>query len=234
MGIIKDGQRFDPRLVVKQAYDFFLMSIYWKRFIWRDDRYAFLAKHYTNKGGVFRKKINEKACKYDILMPEDEIPRSAQVRVKEVDISTINHYRNMYLSKKIQLGSGGPCFLVFAGNKLFGFLIFQAYSKKGGPSNEIYLLSDFVVPSTRYRRLAKLLLMAVTCREMKQVLDEMHIRDYASILTTAFTDRPVSMKYRGVFDLAKRGEGFLNYRGTFGENAFKEVVSSWMKKYEKQ
>jgi hypothetical protein len=28
------------------------MSLYWKRFIWRDDRYAFLAKHYTNKGGL--------------------------------------------------------------------------------------------------------------------------------------------------------------------------------------
>jgi hypothetical protein len=52
MGIIKDGQRFDPRLVVKQDYDFFMMSLYWKRFIWRDDRYSFVAKHYTNKGGL--------------------------------------------------------------------------------------------------------------------------------------------------------------------------------------
>lgn len=52
MGIIKDGQGFDPRLVVKQDYDFFLMTLYWKRFVWRDDRYAFLAKHYTNKGGL--------------------------------------------------------------------------------------------------------------------------------------------------------------------------------------
>jgi len=52
MGIIKDGQRFDPRLVVKQDYDFYLMTLFWKRFVWRDDRYAFLAKHYTNKGGL--------------------------------------------------------------------------------------------------------------------------------------------------------------------------------------
>ncbi len=37
MGIIKNGQRFDPRLVVKQDYDFYLMSLYWKRCIWRDD-----------------------------------------------------------------------------------------------------------------------------------------------------------------------------------------------------
>lgn len=53
MGIIKDGQRFDPRLVVKQDYDFYLMTLYWKRFVWRDDRYCFKAKHYTNKGGLY-------------------------------------------------------------------------------------------------------------------------------------------------------------------------------------
>jgi hypothetical protein len=52
MGIIKDGQRFDPRLVVKQDYDFFLMTLFWKRFVWRDQRYCFVAKHYTNKGGL--------------------------------------------------------------------------------------------------------------------------------------------------------------------------------------
>ncbi len=52
MGIIRDGQHFDPRLVVKQDYDFYLMTLYWKRFVWRDDRYGFSAMHYTNKGGL--------------------------------------------------------------------------------------------------------------------------------------------------------------------------------------
>ena len=52
MGVIKDGQRFDPRLVVKQDYDYFLLTLYWKRFVWRDERYCFIAKHYTNKGGL--------------------------------------------------------------------------------------------------------------------------------------------------------------------------------------
>lgn len=60
MGIIKDGQRFDPRLIVKQDYDFFLMSLYWKRFIWRDDRYGFQAKHYTNKGGLYTHRSTNK------------------------------------------------------------------------------------------------------------------------------------------------------------------------------
>ncbi len=39
--------------VVKQDYDFYLMSLFWKRFVWRDDRYCFKAKHYTNKGGLY-------------------------------------------------------------------------------------------------------------------------------------------------------------------------------------
>jgi len=184
--------------------------------------------------GLFRKKINETVTPYRLLMPEEEIPSASSITVKEVDLSTINHYRNMYLSKKIQPGSGGPCYLVFAGDRLFGFLIFQAYSQKGGPSNEIYMLSDFVVPSTRHKRLAKLLLMVTRCTDMKTILSEYTVRDYKAILTTAFTDAPVSMKYRGVYELAKRGEGFLNYRAEFTETTFKEVVSLWTKKYGKR
>lgn len=191
---------------------------------------------YSNLGfrrGLFRKKINEKISPFNLLMPDGEIPVS-EVRALEVDLSTINHYRNMFLSKKIQPGSGGPCYLVFAGEKLFGFLIFQAYSQKGGPKDEIYLLSDFVVPSVRHRRLAKLLLMVTQCRDMKEILSEKIVRDYKGILTTAFTDQPVSMKYRGVYELAKRGKGFLNYRTEFKDFTFKEVVRLWMKKYAKR
>lgn len=183
--------------------------------------------------GVFRKKINEKVRPFDLLMPDEEIPVGAKITLQEADLPTINHFRNMYLSKKIQPGSGGPCYLVFAGPKLFGFLIFQIYSPKGGDPGDIYMLSDFVVPSTRYDRLAKLLLMVTRCREMKQILDEKSIRRYNAILTTAFTDKPVSMKYRGIYELAKRGEGFLNYRGTFNETTFEEVTAQWTKRFNK-
>ena len=197
-------------------------------------RTVFIYSNLDFKHGLFRKKINEKVPRFDLLMPDDEIAPTAPVSVTEVDLPTLNHYRNMYLSKKIQPGSGGPCYLVFAGNKLFGFLIFQAYSQKGGSKNEIYLLSDFVVPSTRYSRLAKLLLMVTQCQDLKTILSEKQIRDYKAILTTAFTDAPVSMKYRGVYELKKRGEGFLNYRTEFNSTTFKEVIRLWMKKYKQQ
>lgn len=138
------------------------------------------------------------------------------------------------MSKHIEPGSGGPCYLVFAGGKLFGFLIFQAYSRLGGKKNEIYMLSDFVVPSTTYSRLAKLLLMVTQCQDMKVLLEERLLARRHTIFTTAFTDKPVSMKYRGVYELAKRGKGFLNYRTEFTSSTFQEVLCQWMKKYKQR
>ncbi|MDP2167961.1 MAG: hypothetical protein Q8J64_06495 [Thermodesulfovibrionales bacterium] len=215
-------------------------------------RTVFIYSNLGMKAGVFKRRINERVPKYRLLMPEDGISPEAEIKVIEADLPTINHYRNMYLSKKIEPGSGGPCYMVFAtpppachsregGNpspRLFGFLIFQSYSQRGGKADEIYLLSDFVVPSARHRRLAKLLLMALKCREVREELEARTVRRYRSILTTAFTDKPVSMKYRGLFELVKRGTGaagqFLNYRAEFENTSLKEVVALWTKKYGKK
>jgi hypothetical protein len=42
------------------------------------------------------------------------------------------------------------------------------------------------------------------------------------------------MKYRGVYELAKRGKGFLNYATEFTSTTFEEVIGLWMKKYKQQ
>ncbi len=187
--------------------------------------------------GLIRRKLRENTPAYDLLMPEEEIDPTAEVTLKEVDQATIDHYRAMFLSKKIQPGSGGPCFLAFAGGKLFGFIIFQGYSKMGDRSS-IYMLSDFVVPSTAHKRLAKLLVMTTLCSEMRRLLEEKSFNRLSSIYTTAFTDKPVSMKYRGLYELVKRGKGkngapFLNYQGKFNDMSLKEVIGLWLKKYRK-
>ena len=183
--------------------------------------------------GVFRKTINEKVLPYEILDLEEQIPPDAPITVREVPQPVINHYRNMYLSKHVQPGSGGPCYFALAGHKVFGFLIFNAYSQLG-KKGEIYMLSDFVVPSTTYSRLAKLLLMVTQCQDMKVLLEERLLARRHTIFTTAFTNKPVSMKYRGVYELAKRGKGFLNYRTEFTSSTFQEVLCQWMKKYKQR
>jgi hypothetical protein len=183
--------------------------------------------------GVFRKTLNEKILTFDVLGIDEEISPSAIISMKEIPEPYLNHYRNMYLSKHIQPGSGGPCYLVFADKKLFGFLIFNAYSRMG-KKGDLYMLSDFVVPSTRYTRLAKLLLMVTQCQDTNRILEERLLSRRQKIYTTAFTDKAVSMKYRGVYELLKRGKGFLNYATEFNANTFEEVVGLWMKKYKQR
>lgn len=93
-------------------------------------------------------------------------------------------------------------------------------------------MSDFCVPGTRYKRLSKLVLMIVksgeTCRMMQKV-KQLRLR---YVGTTAFTDKPVSMKYRGVFKLAKRGETlegqkYINYEAEFDALSWQEVLKEW-------
>ena len=183
--------------------------------------------------GLFRRKLSERIPRVRILAIDEEIPVDTRLSIVKTDNATINHYRNIYLKKGIETAAGDLCYLVFAGDKLFGFLIYKGYSKMGEPGT-IYLLSDFVVRSRRHRRLSKLLLLVSLTREMKTLLDEHLVTRLKGVLTTAFTDKPVSMKYRGIYDLKKRGEGFLNYVAEFKDYTLKEAFELWIKKHDKR
>jgi hypothetical protein len=183
-------------------------------------------------GCLVRLRINEKAPKYDLLMPEEEIAVDSVVALVKADMATINHYRNMFLSKKIVPGSGSHCFLLLADNRVFGVLMFLTYSVKLKRPDEVYLMSDFVVPSTRHPRLAKLALLLSLTADMREIMEKAEIKRYRTVLTSVFTDKPVSMKYRGIYDLAKRSDGFLNYRGTFAVTTLQEALAQWKKKYD--
>ena len=184
-------------------------------------------------GALLRQKSNEKARNFQILKPDEEIPAAAVVTIKQVDLATVNHYRSLFLSKRIAPAPADLSFLVFAGEKLIGAMMFTAYSVKIKSPTEIYLMSDFVVPSNRHPRLAKLMLLVILSRETREALERAQIKRYSTILTSVFTDKPVSMKYRGIFELAKRGPNFLNYRGTFNDTSLQEVIPTWKAKYDK-
>lgn len=183
--------------------------------------------------GLFRRKLSEKVPSFRILATDEEIPDDAGLTILPADNATINHYRNIYLKKGIECAAGDYCLMAFAGDRLFGFLIFKAYSKMG-ERGTVYLLSDFVVNSRRHRRLAKLLLLISVSKDMQRILEEKTLSRVKGVYTTAFTDKPVSMKYRGIYELAKRGEGYLNYKSEFQNYGLEEVVSLWKKKFEKR
>jgi hypothetical protein len=94
-------------------------------------------------------------------------------------------------------------------------------------------LADFVVNSGRYRRLAKLLLLVTQTREVRRLLEEKFLLEIPKCRTMVFTDKPVSMKYRGLYQLARRDPGKLVYETDMGILTLNEVVPLWLKKFEK-
>lgn len=79
------------------------------------------------------------------------------------------------------------------------------HSKLPGP--HAYLLSDFPVSGSQYSRLSKLIVAAAISKEAHQLcLIHGRGRPYRSMTTTAFSNNPQSMKYRGILRLLHREE----------------------------
>jgi hypothetical protein len=104
------------------------------------------------------------------------------------------------------------------------------------PGPMLYLMCDLAVPH-REKRLAKLVLTLLLSREVKELVDRRWMERFRYVITTAFSDHPVSMKYRGLFKLHKRTEqegGFaLNYYAPFGEHSLAEGLEFWRNKHAK-
>jgi hypothetical protein len=164
------------------------------------------------------------------LSEQDEITPVSKLTIVPTSNAVVNYYRDVYLSKGVGIPADGEApFAVAVDGKVFGFLIFARMQGRG----DVYLLADFVVNSTRYRRLAKLLLLVIQTREIRRMMEEKLLAELPTCTTMVFTDKPVSMKYRGLFELARRDEGKLVYSTEMGIRNLKEVIPLWLKKYEK-
>jgi hypothetical protein len=52
-----------------------------------------------------------------------------------------------------------------------------------------------------------------------------------SIVTTAFTSKPVSMKYRGIFELVGRSPGKLNYASQIRHQTPAAIYAEWFQRF---
>jgi hypothetical protein len=152
--------------------------------------------------------------------------------LRQVTTAQLARYKDLYLSKAIAHDEARWAFVVEVGAVLVGFCEFRR-DKYRADAGVVYLNADFPVAPTRYRRLSKLVLMLAVCGETKQRLERAGQRRVLSVQTTAFTPRPVSMKYRGVLRLAGRGhtpdhQAFLTYSGLFTSHSWQETYTRWL------
>ena len=154
--------------------------------------------------------------------------------------------RSQFMNKTIKPGSASvPCAVLVDG-KLVGVF---AYSTSPTLANhdpyiqgpQLYLLSDFPIAPTRYTHLAKLVLVAALSKEGRLLAERYSNRRWRSLVTTANTNRPVSMKYRGAFKLMTRrdykgDEGWkfqLNYGAELGHWSLDEGLAIWKQRWGK-
>ena len=180
--------------------------------------------------GVMKQQRHSEFVPFARLGDEDEITPASKLIISPSTNRIVNYFRDVYLSKGCGIPADGEVPMVVAvDGKVFGFLI---YSRMQG-GGDVYLLADFVVNSTRYRRLAKLLLLVTQTREVRRLLEEKFFLEIPKCRTMVFTDKPVSMKYRGLYELARRDPGKLVYETELGLHELNEVIPLWLKKFEK-
>jgi len=180
--------------------------------------------------GVLRQQRHAEFVPFTRLSDDDVITKESQLTLVPTSNRVVNYYRDVYLSKGVGVPADGEVPLVAAvDGKVFGFLI---YSRMQG-GGDVYLLADFVVNSGRYRRLAKLLLLVTQTREVRRLLEEKFLLEIPKCRTMVFTDKPVSMKYRGLYQLVRRDPGKLVYETDMGILDLSEVIPLWLKKFEK-
>ncbi len=166
--------------------------------------------------------------------------------------------RSQYMNVHINPGQATLAMGVTVGGKLVGAYAFSTSSTVTDMSKyidtpNIYLLSDFPISPTKYKRLAKLVLYAALSIESKAIAERICNKRIHSITTTAFSRKPVSMKYRGLFRLLNKrqmegtlpdetdlskvyyGNGYmLNYGVDFGNWTLAESMKMWHEKYGKE
>jgi hypothetical protein len=169
----------------------------------------------------------------------DGEPVGERLDLYRLSVGEFATLRTEYLDSAIAPGDAQLRFAVICSTgkgpwKLLGALAFQRATLQmdGVDWPSIYLMSDFAVSTLG--RLSKLVAAVATSRECQLLLERTFSRRFRSVVTTAFCDRPNSMKYRGVLSLLSRTEPKgephryrLNYGGPLGRRDLDQILAWW-------
>lgn len=149
-------------------------------------------------------RMREKAPNYDVITPETVFTEKSRVQIVPVNTPTANHYRLMW-TKKAEMQSMGTPFLITIDSLVAGVVVVDSGQSFG--SSYARIISDVGCTATRYPRLAKLILASILTDEFLTRVNDAFIYPHEGFTTIAYSDAKVSMKYRGMFELAERKQG---------------------------
>lgn len=157
------------------------------------------------------------------------------LKLAPLTLPQFNMLRAQYLNPKIRTAAPSASFAVLSEGRIIGAI--AVLPGKFDP-DEIYLMSDFAVAASDYPKLSKLVVMAACSKELQHLMQNAMSRPIRKVATTAFTQKPVSMKYRSILSLSKRSDSAdpdfafeLQYGGEVGRWTLTEAVAIWKEKW---
>lgn len=168
------------------------------------------------------------------LGPDDEVTDLALHQMSTACYQQLMRDNLSHKLRTFRRQMSGVCLAVCSGGKVLGIVHFeQAGYRSSHTPGLARLLVDFAVHSRQYRHLSKLVLRAAISREARLLVERNHKHRVECVRTTAFSDHPQSMKYRGVFSLVSRethpGGYKLVYEGRMTDMPLAEHLRLWLK-----
>ncbi len=185
----------------------------------------------TARGSVRRFTRNTSPIAYS---PIDlyKVNRRSTVRIGEVPHEVTDYVRDVYLSADIVQRRGNLNFVILIDEMLVGCLV---YNWNRYAWNSIYLMSDVTLPGGF--KLSKFVTRLSICREVISMVEARMLHRIETITTTAISRHPMSMKYRGIYDLKVRkqdedtGKNIITYSAPVREESGQQVFNWWYRKY---
>jgi len=179
---------------------------------------------------IFSQKKNSPIIKeLPRTIPSDYVlPDNVNLSVVKCKPSLVFHYKHLFMSSQVDYSDAAELALAFlADGAVLGFATFSQWTHSMDGNHYIFMNSDFVLPSAT-PRLSKMLLYLLRSDEVRRLVAKQYLFSYPSIQTTVFTDKPVSMKYRGVFQkIGENTNGKLTYTADFTLESLKERFKQW-------
>ncbi len=159
---------------------------------------------------------------------------TGNLKLARLTVEQMNTLRSEYMSRSIDFPAVADVVIGICDNdKLLGVLGIKKVSPYYRSLADVYMVADFCVGPSIYKRLSKLVLCVALTTDVKKILEAEFQYPVKKIFTTVFTKKAVSMKYRGLFELFNKKEkgDALNYVAETGRWTLKEAFEFWKEKY---
>lgn len=188
---------------------------------------------FAAKGSAYsRQEFKIQKFRYRSIEP-DKVRPDSRLKMVPATVEQMNFLKERYLQKGIRHTPGKWNYLVFVDDMLVGGIVYTW-------QETINVHADFCL--SRERRLSKLVALVATSRDIVGQFEKKMLVRFPFIETTVWTEKAMSMKYRGVYTLFGRrepnaqtaGKRRLIYHSVIRPESPQELFYEWYRKYASQ